>query len=1156
MLAPRGPGPGQASRTLTAAVRLGGILAEGPVSAAATAMRAVPAFGRQISNAASRTPLAPVGRAEHAAVRWTPSMRPRLLLPGSPASRTSGARRASAVASLRPFPRFAPPLSETQDPRGRPPFALDSDAPPPAGSDGDGLGGADSAAPPADGTGGGDDRSGKSGKGRRRAPAKTQDAEKPEEERPKGVKADQDGEPAEEAPAQIVEDIKGLASLSGSEAASGALVAGGDGSSNVPDKVQIPKDYPQLLAIPLTRRPLFPGFYKTVYIKDPQVIAAVHDLVARRQAYVGVFMTKDDNFEPDVITDVDQIHPVGVFAQIANVYASGPDNSGLTVLLYPHRRIRVKSLVPLPRTGAALKAEVADEQSGQDQVSLPGDVDVIPDPFSNYIPINLPLSKFAAALVNVENLADEPYNADNPLIKAITNEMLNVMKEISQLNPLFRDQIITFSIQSGGSLLTEPSRLADFAAAVSSAEPAELQAILESMVVEERLHKSLHVVKKELANAKLQQEIAKEVDKKITRKQQEYFLMEQLKGIKKELGIDSDGKDKLIEKFKERAAKLSMPEAVQKVFDEEIQKLSTLESAASEFNVTRNYLDWITNIPWGRFATENFDIKHAVAVLDEDHYGLKEVKDRILEFIAVGKLRGTVEGKIICLVGPPGVGKTSIGKSIARALQRDFYRFSVGGLSDVAEIKGHRRTYVGAMPGKVVQALKKVQSQNPLILIDEIDKLGRGHQGDPASALLEVLDPEQNNSFLDHYMDVPIDLSKVLFVCTANLLDTIPAPLLDRMEVIQLSGYVAEEKVAIAEKYLAPQAREAAGLQDTKVEIKKDAIEALIKFYCRESGVRNLKKHIDKVYRKAALRIVNDQTNTDVEEARAMIAQARADLAKDVGGASSTPVTVQVGDTTVTAPAPKKPTHGLGYDKTLVIDSENLKDFVGSPVYTSDRMYETTPPGVVMGLAWTSMGGSALYVESVLEAPLVADGKPSFSRTGQMGDVMKESSAIAYTYSKSFLARKFPDNKFFERAAIHLHVPEGATPKDGPSAGVTMTTSLLSLALNEPVIPNVAMTGELTLTGKVLKIGGLREKTIAAKRSGVTNIIFPAPNRNDWDELPDYIREGVNGIPVENYEDIFKIVFAQAGNSLKVENEGKGFNTIGTPISIQAPLGG
>ncbi|KAJ3029777.1 ATP-dependent Lon protease pim1, partial [Rhizophlyctis rosea] len=477
-----------------------------------------------------------------------------------------------------------------------------------------------------------------------------------------------------------------------------------------------------------------------------------------------------------------------------------------------------------------------------------------------YSPINAPLSHFAVSLVNVENLLEEPYTPQNPIIKATTSEMLNVLREISTINPLLRDQIITFSIQTGGNAFADPAKLADFAAAVSAGEPRELQDVLESLIIEERLNKALYVLKKELANAQLQIEIAKDVDKKITRKQQEFYLMEQLKGIKKELGIDGDGKEKLGEKFRGRVEKLKMPEEVRKVFDEELNKLQHLEPAASEFNVTRNYLDWLTQIPWGLNSKENFKIKHAIKVLDEDHYGLKDVKDRILEFIAVGKLRGTVEGKIICLVGPPGVGKTSVGKSIARALGREFYRFSVGGLTDVAEIKGHRRTYVGAMPGKVVQALKKVQTGNPLIMIDEIDKLGRGHQGDPASALLELLDPEQNSSFLDHYMDVPIDLSKVLFVCTANTLDTIPGPLLDRMETIQIAGYVAEEKVAIAERYLAPQARKAAGLEGdgvgVEVVLEKEAVEALIRSYCRESGVRNLKKHIDKVFRKAAFRIV------------------------------------------------------------------------------------------------------------------------------------------------------------------------------------------------------------------------------------------------------------------------------------------------------------
>ncbi|KAI8912162.1 lon protease like, mitochondrial [Powellomyces hirtus] len=860
-------------------------------------------------------------------------------------------------------------------------------------------------------------------------------------------------------------------------------------NANALATVTVPKEYPQLLAIPLNRRPLFPGFYKSLYIKDPEAIAAIQELMNRNQPYVGIFLAKSDEMVDDVIGDVQQIHRVGVFAQITNVYQAGPENQALTVVVYPHRRIRMNKLLDLPpikekepREEKTLAAK--DEDSKEEGAET---VEAVEDEFPEYMPINKHLSNFRVSVADVENMDDQPFNPNDNVVKAVTSETLNVLKEISQINPLLRDQIITFSIQTGGSAFADPAKLADFAAAVSTGEPNELQSVLDSLVIEDRLMKSLAVVKNELANAKLQQDIAKEVDKKITRRQQEYFLMEQLKGIKKELGIDTDGKDKLIEKFKTRAAKLAMPEAVKKVFDEEITKLQTLEPAASEFNVTRNYLDWITQIPWGQYSKENFDIKHATQVLDEDHYGLKDVKDRILEFIAVGKLRGTVEGKIICLQGPPGVGKTSIGKSIARALGREFFRFSVGGLTDVAEIKGHRRTYVGAMPGKVVQALKKVQTENPLIMIDEIDKLGRGHQGDPASALLELLDPEQNNSFLDHYMDVPLDLSKVLFVCTANMLETIPAPLLDRMEVIRLSGYVAEEKVAIAEKYLAPAAREAAGVKDEDINLSPEAIETLIRYYCRESGVRNLKKHIDKIFRKTALKIVQEE---------------RPQLAEGEVAASS----------------------GTKY----AVTAENLKDYVGSPIFTSDRMYDQTPPGVVMGLAWTSMGGSALYIESVLESTITESSKPAFHRTGQMGDVMKESSTIAYTYAKSLMARRFPENTFFEKAQVHLHVPEGATPKDGPSAGSTMVSSLLSLALNRPLIQNVAMTGEITLTGKILKIGGVKEKTMAAKRSGVTTIIFPEANRADWEELPDFIRADIDVKFVSWYEQIFDVVFPDA----------------------------
>ncbi|RHZ50558.1 hypothetical protein Glove_495g23 [Diversispora epigaea] len=870
-------------------------------------------------------------------------------------------------------------------------------------------------------------------------------------------------------------------------------------------KPSIPEVYPQVLALPIARRPLFPGFYKAVVIKDPHVTAAVKELMKRGQPYVGAFLLKDEELDVDTITDIAQVYKVGVFAQITSVFPAngGQDENSLTAVLYPHRRIRITELLP-PLPSGVSEAEVVAESVQQGPETTSTQKELEPQYATSF------LEEYNVSLVNVENLQDESYNRKNQVIRAITSEIVAVFKDIATLNPLFRDQIANFSMsQSAGNVFEEPAKLADFAAAVSTGEPNELQEVLESLVIEERLQKALLVLKKELVNAQLQSKISKEVESKIAKRQREYYLMEQLKGIKKELGIESDGKDKLVEKFKEKADKLAMPDGVKKVFEEEINKLAHLEPAASEFNVTRNYLDWLTQVPWGQRSPENYNIQHAIKVLDEDHYGLQDVKDRILEFIAVGKLRGIVEGKILCFVGPPGVGKTSIGKSIARALSRQFYRFSVGGLTDVAEIKGHRRTYVGAMPGKVVQALKKVQTENPLVLIDEVDKIGRGHQGDPSSALLELLDPEQNSSFLDHYMDVPIDLSKVLFVCTANVVDTIPGPLLDRMELIQLSGYVADEKVAIATKYLAPTAKEMAGLKDADVLLQRDAIETLIKSYCRESGVRNLKKQIDKIYRKAALKIVKD-LGEEVKNEEPDKAETK----------SEKPEVDEVSTTT----EPRKPLT-VPDDVHVVINSENLKDYVGPPVWHSDRLYDNTPPGVVMGLAWTSMGGSALYVESTLESILSNTSTPSLSKTGQMGDVMKESTTIAYTFSKSLMTRRFPENRFFEKAAIHLHVPEGATPKDGPSAGVTMATSLLSLAISKSLDPTIAMTGELTLTGKVLKIGGLREKAVAAKRSGVHTIIFPEANTSDWEELPENVKEGLVGIPVAWYDDVFKVVF-------------------------------
>lgn len=925
-------------------------------------------------------------------------------------------------------------------------------------------------------------------------------------------------------------DSKGSSVTGGASSGSGNDGAGDGGrkgrkpTDKALQKPVVPDVYPQVMAIPIAKRPLFPGFYKAITIKDPQVAAAIMEMIKRGQPYVGAFLFKDENADEDVIRSPDEVYDTGVFAQITSAFPVHGATTSLTAILYPHRRIKLSTLIP-PGSQDTNKTEVAAEvvpepepipskTDEEAQREKKGDVvasfeeaavNSKPDAQAEkYEPTSF-LKKYNVSLVNVDNLVDEPFDPKSPIIRAVTNEIVNVFKEVATMNSLFRDQISTFSMSSStGNVTADPAKLADFAAAVSAGEPAELQEVLESLNIEERMQMGLVVLKRELMNAQLQSKITKDVEQKITKRQREYWLMEQMKGIRRELGIESDGKDKLVEKFREKANKLAMPEAVRKVFDDEINKLAHLEPAASEFNVTRNYLDWLTQIPWGQRSAENFGIKNAMTVLDEDHYGLKDVKDRILEFIAVGKLRGTVEGKILCFVGPPGVGKTSIGKSIARALNRQYYRFSVGGLTDVAEIKGHRRTYVGALPGRVIQALKKCQTENPLILIDEIDKIGRGYQGDPSSALLELLDPEQNGSFLDHYMDVPVDLSKVLFVCTANMTDTIPRPLLDRMEVIRLSGYVADEKKAIADRYLAPAAKELAGLKEAKVLLSDEAIDELIKSYCRESGVRNLKKQIEKVFRKTALKIVQDlgedvlpESQALTDDGKAALKQSEQEKEKDGEDHVSTEATEQ--ETT------EKPRMALKVPDSVevTINRDNLKDYVGPPVFTSDRLYDVTPAGVTMGLAWTQMGGSAMYIESILQSALRPSSRPGLEITGNLKSVMKESSTIAYSFAKAFMAKQFTDNHYFDKAKIHLHVPEGAVQKDGPSAGITMATSLLSLALETPVDPTVAMTGELTLTGKVLRIGGLREKAVAARRAGCKLIIFPEDNTSDWLELPE-----------------------------------------------------
>lgn len=767
------------------------------------------------------------------------------------------------------------------------------------------------------------------------------------------------------------------------------------------------------------------------------------------------------------VVDPEKMHDVGTFAQVHTVV---PHEQGAQLLLLGHRRLRKTGVVSV-------------------------------DPLR----------------CSVMHLKDNPYDPNDDMLKATTMELISTLKELLHMHPLYNEQMRNF-IQFGADF-HDPSRLADLAASLTSGDANALQLVLEELSVPERTEQALLLLRKEANLVKLQQDIGKRVEEKISKDQRRYFLMEQLKSIKKELGIEKDDKTALVQKFRERIEpnKDLIPQVAMKVIEEEITKLEALEPSSSEFSVTRNYLDWLTVLPWGKSGKERLDVEAAKSVLDEDHYGLSDVKERILEFIAVGKLRGSTQGKILCFVGPPGVGKTSIGRSIARALDRAYYRFSVGGLSDVAEIKGHRRTYVGAMPGKMVQCLKATSTSNPFVLIDEIDKLGRGYQGDPASALLELLDPEQNNSFLDHYLDVPVDLSKVLFVCTANQLDTIPGPLLDRMEVIQVSGYTGDEKISIARTYLEPQACLDAGIPKGAVKLEDDALKELVDDYAREAGVRSLKKLIEKVYRKAAFKLVNESM---IEPKTFNESQKVQDTSSEESGEQSKSMIPESNN-----PNTQFDSSEHQYEEPLlIVKKDDLKDYVGHPPYPSDKIYRNeTPLGVVTGLAWTSSGGATLYIEAASIEK--GEGKGSLKATGQLGDVMRESSTIAHTYARKFLEDKIKDDAFFANHALHVHVPAGATPKDGPSAGCALVTALLSLAMGKPVRPELAMTGEITLTGKVLPIGGVKEKALAAKRSEIKHVIFPEGNKRDWEDLTEDVKEGLTPHFVQDYDEVFKIAF-------------------------------
>lgn len=791
----------------------------------------------------------------------------------------------------------------------------------------------------------------------------------------------------------------------------------------LPDEVYI---------FPLSRRPFFPGMATPIVI-EPGPFYEVLKLISKTpHKCIGLLLTKDENVHPYQAT-LDDMFKFGVVARVLRIIPM--DQGGAQVILNIEKRMEV-----------------------------------------------------------VEQLKDSPYlkvkilkHEDSPVLtnelKAYTVSIITTIKELLKLNPLFKEELQLFLSHSD---FTEPGKLADFAVALTTASREEMQDLLETLDIQKRIDKALILLKKEVDLNILQNSITQKIETTITKSQKEFFLKEQLKTIKKELGIERDDKSLDKEKFEARLKERVVPPDVLKVIKDEMEKMHVLDVQSAEYGVSRNYLDWLTLIPWGIHSKECHDLDEAQKVLEQDHYGLEDIKERILEFIGVGKLSGGVRGSIICLVGPPGVGKTSIGKSIARALNRKFYRFSVGGMRDEAEIKGHRRTYIGSMPGKLIQALKLCQTMNPVIMLDEVDKMGSSFQGDPASALLEVLDPEQNCDFLDHYLDVRCNLSDVLFIVTANVLDSIPEPLKDRMDILRLSGYILDEKVEIARKYLIPRNRKLMGLKATEVSFTKEALRGIINGYAREAGVRTLENQIKKILRKVAVKIVREEKQEKKSHSKK-------------------------GKKTVLE-------HTINSHK---ITDKDLKTYIGKPIFTTDRFYERTPVGVCMGLAWTAMGGATLYVETMK----VPGEKTAMKLTGQAGDVMKESSEIAWSYLHSAIHKYAPGFTFFEKYQVHIHIPEGATPKDGPSAGITMVTSLLSLLTDTPVLDNLGMTGELTLTGRILPVGGIKEKLVAARRSGLKELIFPKDNIRDYEELQDYIKEGVTIHFVEHYDEVFHIAF-------------------------------
>jgi ATP-dependent Lon protease len=776
----------------------------------------------------------------------------------------------------------------------------------------------------------------------------------------------------------------------------------------IPDLVEQEIVFPATLAVlPLKETVVFPQSTTPLAIGQERSIRLIDD-VAAGERLLALVTARDSSVEAPGWEDVYDVGTVAVIHKMIKV----PDGT-LRILVQGLERVRL-----------------------EERVSS--------DPY---------LVGTFAALPDVD--------VDTPEVEALTRNVQDLFGQIIALAPYLPEEL-----QLAAANVDDPSVLASLiASTLRSIKTEERQQLLEQLDVETRLRHISTILTRELEVFELGSKIQSQVQSEMEKGQREYFLRQQLKAIQDELG-EGDPEHAELAELRERLDALTLPEDVQKAADRELGRLERLPTAAAEYGIIRTYLEWILTLPWGEFTADDYDLDHARAVLDEDHFDLEKVKDRIVEYIAVAKLRNEISGQILCLVGPPGVGKTSLGQSIARALGRKFIRMSVGGVRDEAEIRGHRRTYIGAMPGTIIRSLRDAESMNPVILIDEIDKMGSDFRGDPASAMLEVLDPAQNNTFRDHYLDLPFDLSKVLFICTANTLDTIPSALLDRMDAITLSGYTEDEKLGIAKRFLLPKQLAAHGLKRSQLALSATLMRTVIREYTREAGVRNLERRLADICRKAATQVAKGKTQ-----------------------------------------------------KTRV-DEKRLREWLGPRRFSGEVRKRTSAPGVATGLAYTAAGGDVLFIEAA-----AYPGKGKLTITGQLGEVMQESAQAALSWVRSHADQLGVSEDWFSEHDVHIHVPAGAIPKDGPSAGVTMATAIASLVRGEPVADDVGMTGEITLTGQVLPIGGIREKSLAAQRAGLRRVILPRENETDLVELPPETREAIQFIPVDTIEEVFAAAF-------------------------------